>query len=451
LPLRQRTLWALAVMLSLALLLAPALWNGFALLQYDTGGYLAPWYDGRLHISRSVPYGLLLVAGQWPDFWPVLVVQSVLTIWILALILRAHGLGNRPVLLLAVAAVLSFITTLPWLTAILLTDIFAGLGVLALYLLLLRDDTLNNVERCGLLALVAVSAATHSATLIVLLGLLIVAAIVRLADAARIPNTRLARAIAGMLLAGLMVIAANWLVAGRLGWTPGGVALSFGRMLEDGIVKRYLDDHCPDANLRLCADKGHLPRDADDFFWGEGVFDRLGRFDGFGDEMRRMALASLVDYPALQVKSIAGETAKQIAMVETGAGVVNWIWNTYDTIKTDVPAAAPAMLAARQQQHGGIAFARINRFQVPAAWLAMALLPFIAVLAWRRPGDRDIAEFAATATLAILGNALVFGALATAHNRYGARMVWIAALVGLVTAARIVTTRRGAKLPGLPA
>src|SRR5665213_4367124 len=111
LPFRQRALWALAVLLSLALLLAPALWNGFALLQYDTGGYLAPWYDGRLHISRSVPYGLLLVAGQWPDFWPVLVVQSALTIWILALILRAHGLGNRPVLLLAVVAVLCLITT----------------------------------------------------------------------------------------------------------------------------------------------------------------------------------------------------------------------------------------------------------------------------------------------------------------------------------------------------
>ena len=27
------------------MLLAPALWNGFPLLQYDTGGYLARWYE----------------------------------------------------------------------------------------------------------------------------------------------------------------------------------------------------------------------------------------------------------------------------------------------------------------------------------------------------------------------------------------------------------------------
>ena len=125
---RRHALWVLVVLACMALLIAPALWNGFPLLQYDTGGYLAPWYDGRLHINRSAPYGLLLVAGQWPDFWPVLLVQSALTIWVLALTLRAHGLGGRPLLLLGIVTVLSIFTTLPWLTAVLLTDIFSGLG-----------------------------------------------------------------------------------------------------------------------------------------------------------------------------------------------------------------------------------------------------------------------------------------------------------------------------------
>jgi hypothetical protein len=30
------------------ILLAPAIWNRFPLLQYDTGGYLARWYEGYL-------------------------------------------------------------------------------------------------------------------------------------------------------------------------------------------------------------------------------------------------------------------------------------------------------------------------------------------------------------------------------------------------------------------
>ena len=169
-PYRRRALWALVILACVLLLIAPALWNGFALLQYDTGGYLAPWYEGRLEVNRPVPYGLLLVAGQRPDFWPVVIVQAALTVWLLALILRAHGLKDRPWLLFGTVATLCLFTTLPWLTAILLTDIFAGLGVLGLYLLLLRDDALRRGERAGLMALTIYCAAVESRCDAVALG-----------------------------------------------------------------------------------------------------------------------------------------------------------------------------------------------------------------------------------------------------------------------------------------
>jgi hypothetical protein len=272
-PLRDRLTWALALTACVLILIAPAIWNGFPLLQYDTGGYLSPWFEGKLEINRSVPYGLLLVAGRFRDFWPVLIVQSALTVWVLGLTLRVHGLGRRPLLLLGMVAALSVLTTLPFLTAILLTDIFAGLSVLALYLLLMRDDALRRRERITLFVLIAISAATHSGTMVMLLGLIALAVPVWLIDCARIPYARLLRAMSALLIATLMVVAANGAVTGKYGWTPGGYALSFGRMLEDGIVKRYLDDHCPDQTLRLCPYKDALPPDADDFFWGEGVFD----------------------------------------------------------------------------------------------------------------------------------------------------------------------------------
>ena len=76
-------------------------------------------------------------------FWPVVVVQSALAVWVLALTLRAMGLRNRPWLFVAIVAVLSILTTLPWLTSILLTDIFCVIGVLGLYLLLMHADVLN--------------------------------------------------------------------------------------------------------------------------------------------------------------------------------------------------------------------------------------------------------------------------------------------------------------------
>src|ERR1700750_3438279 len=196
----DRALWALAVIVSLALLMAPAIWNGFPLLQWDTGGYLARWYEGTLVTSRAVVYGLILTAGVPLSFWPVLLLQSGLTVWVIALMLRAHGLGRRPMLLMGIIAALSIGTTLPWLTAILLTDIFCGLGVMALYLLLMRNEALSNGERIGLIVLAGFFAPTHSATIAVQVILLGCAGLLWLRDRSRMPFANLRRGAMALVL-----------------------------------------------------------------------------------------------------------------------------------------------------------------------------------------------------------------------------------------------------------
>src|SRR5947208_7533945 len=55
-----------AALVCLVGLLAPALWNGYPLLQYDTGGYLARWYEGYLVPSRSTDAVGTLVTERPP-------------------------------------------------------------------------------------------------------------------------------------------------------------------------------------------------------------------------------------------------------------------------------------------------------------------------------------------------------------------------------------------------
>ncbi|HET7847495.1 MAG TPA: hypothetical protein VFL51_00395 [Pseudolabrys sp.] len=424
------------------LLQAPAIWNGFPLLQWDTGGYLARWYEGTLVPSRAVVYGLILNAGAVIEFWPVVALQAAVTVWVIALILRTHGLGGRPWLLLGIVATLSILTTLPWLTSILLTDIFCGLGVLALYLVVMGGDTLRRWERMALIVLAAVSAATHSATLAVQLAILAAGVVIWPVSRARVPLAGIARGIVALALGAVMVVAADFAVAGRLAWTPGGFALSFGRMLQDGIVARYLNEHCPDPALRLCAYKDRLPRDADVWFWGSELFDRLGRFAGLGPEMQRIALESLADYPGMQLETAALATARQLIDVHTGEGVLNSIWHTYAIIEAHTPWAVPAMRAARQQK-SEISFDALNIVDWPIGLLSMALLPVIFVAASRRKEQAPLGDLAAAVALAILANAFVCGALSNPHDRYGARIVWLASLVVVVAAARLVLERIG--------
>ena len=427
---RRRAVDIAVSLAAMLLLLAPALWNGFPLLQYDSGGYFARWYEGTLEESRSTVYGLFTVALARPNFWPLIVVQAALAVWVVALVLRVHGLG-RPLVLLVTIAALSVATTLPWLADIVLTDIFFGLAVLALHLLVLRNDALARWERVALFVLIAFSAATHNATLAVLLALLAAGLVVALFDRRLVPLADLARGTAALLLGAVMLLGANYLVAKRVAWTPGGIGLTFGRMLQDGIVKRYLDEHCPDPRLRLCDYRDELPTDADVFFWGESVFDRLGRFKGMNEEMRTIVLQSLAAYPWLQLKGAVVATARQLVKVATGYGVNTEIWHTYGMIEHFAPAMLPAMKAARQQR-GELDFAAINRVHVPLALASMVLLIGVIALALRRPRYADLGALAAAAALAILANAFVCGALSNPHDRYGARMVWLAPFILLL-------------------
>jgi len=232
-----------------------------------------------------------------------------------------------------------------------------------------------------------------------------------------------------------MLLGANYIVSKTVAWTPGGYGLAFGRMLQDGIVTRYLDDHCATEQLKLCPYRNELPLDADTFLWGKSVFDKLGRFAGLGDEMRTIVLGSLRDYPAMQAETALRDTARQLVEVGTGEGIVTTLWHTYGIIERYTPSVVPAMRAARQQ-HGEIGFAAINMIDVPVAWAAMALLPVLLLLGAYNAEFADLGRLAATLMLALLGNAAFCGVISDPHDRYGARIVWIGVFAVALAVAR---------------
>jgi hypothetical protein len=232
--------------------------------------------------SRSPVYGLFAVAG-WPlDFWPAVVLQAAGAVWMLALVLRVHGFGDRRFALLGTAAVLTVTTSLPWIADILLTDIFAGTSVLALHLVLFAPGQLHRYERAALMLFVAFASATHSATLAVLVGVVAVAAILRLRYRDVVAASALWTGTGALGLGAAILLMTNFALSGRLAWTPGGYGIVFARMMQDGIVTRYLDDHCPERNLKLCHYRHRLPTSADMFLWSDGPFNELGRFAGLG-------------------------------------------------------------------------------------------------------------------------------------------------------------------------
>jgi hypothetical protein len=427
------SVWIVAILIPL-FLMAPALWNGYPLLQWDTGGYLARWYEGYLVPSRSTVFGLYLHFGEASDFWINLGAQALATLWILHLTLRVLNL-SQPFRLLAISLTLILTTALPWLASLLLTDIFAGLSVLSLFILIAHGERISAIEKFLLFLFTAFAAATHSGTLGVLLGLCMLGFIARPFLREKIAVSGLIQGSLALLAGAAMLLAANFALSGQLAWTPGGSGVAFGRMLQDGIVTRYLNDHCAQEKLKLCPYRNALPPTADDFLWGDSMFNTLGRFQGLGEEMGHIVLRSLEAYPAWQAEAALKATAQQLTLVATGEGTIGWLPHTYGIIEQYIPAQSKSMRAAHQQ-HWDINFAAVNRLHVPVALVSMlAVFAMFALALWRRKFD-DLALLAATVSFALLGNAVICGVISGPHDRYGARLVWIATFTMLLAAAR---------------
>jgi hypothetical protein len=421
----------MAIAMPLALI-APALWNGYPLLEYDTGGYLARWYEGYLVPSRSTAYGIYLHLGEATHFWLNLALQAFAVIWILHAMLRVFGLA-RPVVTAAIVLGLCASTALPVLTSLLLTDIFAGLSVLTWFLLVVHGDRFSKLENRFLFGFTAFAASTHSATFGVLFGLCAAGWMLKPWIPGRLSARGLIQGSLTVVTGAAILLACNWALSGQLAWTPGGTGVAFGRMLQDGLVKRYLDEHCGSENLKLCRYRDSLPPTGDDFLWGGGIFNELGRFEGLGDEMADIAWHSLIAYPAAQAMAALRATAQQLVSVATGEGSDNYLAHTYGIIARYLPRELAIMQAARQQ-HWQFSFGTMNRIDVPVALASQLLLFFIVLGAALRRRLDDVALLAATVALALVGNALLCGVLSGPHDRYGARMVWIATLVVMLAA-----------------
>ena len=129
--------WAICLIVSLAALLAPALWNGYAVTFYDTGGYVDAALGMKLVPGRSLLYGLFLWAGSlgWQSFWGPVLVQALATLWLIRLLLRCHRLPAGPRALVLFCVGLACLTGISWYVGQLQPDILIPLTVAALWLL----------------------------------------------------------------------------------------------------------------------------------------------------------------------------------------------------------------------------------------------------------------------------------------------------------------------------
>ena len=177
----RRLVLPLGVPVLALLFLGVAFWNGFPLMFYDTGAYLAEGLSGAFLVERSPVYSLfLLFAGSSFSLWPVVILQAVMTAYMIALLAVIEVPKLTLAGLVAIGGALMGLTGIGWYVGQVEPDCMTPLLLIGSHLLLFRSARLSAWEYGLVIAITALAVASHPSHLGLIAGLILVGTALRM-------------------------------------------------------------------------------------------------------------------------------------------------------------------------------------------------------------------------------------------------------------------------------
>ena len=464
-PVRGAAARLLGMVILSLMFLSAAIWNGFPLIFYDTGAYVLEGLGHVFLVERAPVYAeLLFLAGGAFSLWPIVVLQALMTSYLILEVARIEVPGLTIWGLSVIGGVLAAATGIDWYVGQVEPDIFTPMVILGSYLLLFRSRELSRTGRVWVTGLTGLAVACHPSHLGLQVGLLIAAALFKWFQHARavLPRMRnigggggrstdkvrrpegvrinLRRGLIGLGAALGIILAGNFVLTGTVFVSRSGSVFVFARLMQDGIVQRLLKDTCPpagDMHWTLCPYRDRLPRNANAWLWGAGSeFHALGGFAGQAqqEEDGHIIAESLKRYPVMHLTTAATDSVQQFLDFKTGDGIEPQLTILVSGFRHLIPAQVPAYLQARQQRNL-LRFKTLNLIHVPVgAMSVLGLLLLLHNVASRRRWDE--ATLPALVLLGLIGNAIICGTFSNPHDRYQSRIIWLPSLVLLLAVAR---------------
>jgi hypothetical protein len=433
---RPEALAALPYALGIALLLWPALYNGFPLIFSDTGTYISQVMERHLGWDRPPFYSLFLYLTGWGrSLWPPVILQALLSVLLISRVRRLVWPRSGAVTDLIVILVLSIATSLPWTAAELIPDIFTPLLVLGLFLLIF-DHRLPRLWRLGLTLSLGAIMTMHLTNLPLYLGLCLTILPLRFFSGGRLPWRHI---VAAPVLAALALMAVNLIGSGQASLSPFGATFYLARLLANGPARQTLATDCPREPWALCGYRNRIGTSADAFLWQpDSPLYQAGGPKALIGQTKQIIARTIAEHPQAVARQAAVDTLRQLILFKSGDGLRPWRATAGATIRRDFPPDAVAAFASGRQACGKpLLPGWLQWVTLTVESLGIAGTAFILILRLcRRSSPSLLAWLAGMVLLALLGNAILTGSLSGPHDRYQSRVMWLPVLVVLLQAGR---------------
>jgi hypothetical protein len=425
-----------AVLLATIAMMWPAFYNRYPMLYPDSLTYIG---DGRLvaraiflhrlsdyYGMRSFIYSLGILPWHWNiTLWPVVAFQSLITAWLIWLVVRSIFKRNVVALYLALTLTLTILTSVGWFACLIMPDLLAPALCLAIYLLIFAPQTLSRIEHIAVILIAWWAIASHASHLILAVWMCLALTAVLLLQQRAIRSTL--KAIAPLawivLAAAISQLTLHSYLYGAPTLNGDRPPFLMGRVIADGPGKTYLQQHCVNLNWAICDSVQNLPDNEDDFFWSDtGIWhtsDRTAQHRILQEEVP-LVLATLRTYPRQQLTKSASNFWQQLTTYYLGA------FDPSDYITADIgnvlPGASPTYLNTRQAKATlpTDAFSTIQQWTVITSLVAIIALT---TFSWRR--SPRLAGLTVVIIFTVIANAFITGVLSGIDDRYQSRVIWL--------------------------
>ena len=421
-------------------LLWVALLNGYPTIFPDTGQYLIRSFTLEVPPYRTIFYSIFMrLTSLGISPWLVVIAQSAITVFVLRQCFNFFfehrtSVTGKSRLFLGFVLALAWGTSLPWSVGQLMPDIFTGLLVLCMFLLL-YDSQLTTETSVILAVVIAISIACHQSHLLISCALLVnIAGLRAFRGARQFWPTRSRKQIGVFvltpILAGALAVASSNRFAG-MGFvlSPGGHMFMLARLFASGMASSFLRQDCKLESLIACKYLDNLPTNEDEFLWWytNPVFKAMGGWVNSKQEANRIIVGAIRYNPGRFLRESIKQTFRQFVSMKPGDGNARYFPFEIEELKKVYPQDIPKLEFTRQWNGGLMKLAnRLSALDAAVFWCSMGGCLLFLAKDWRYAGGAS--KLFIFLLISLLANAFVTASLSQVSDRYQSRVSWLMAL-----------------------
>ena len=429
-------------------LMGVALYNGYPLLDSDSGGYIEQAIYPHLPADDTPFYALFLrVTSLWTSLWFTIAVQCALLAVLLLKYIGRFGRQEVVPALFSVAAILSF-TGVCWVSAYLLPMVFTGILLLAILLYLSHNNS-RRWSQGMLAAIILFAIAQHTSHCLIVFLFAVVMLARGLLARHRALVLRSAQLMGMAMFFWVIMCTINLKKGHGFVYSRSSHVFMMARLSENGILGDYFSRSKTSVKFSLHNYRNELPEYATEFLWAHNSpLYQTGGWDS--SQAQYQAIISDIFTTPRYFWMFAGKsvvaTGRQLVQVQPPDVIPSMQKGTvpYDKVATYFADELRTYVTTMQNnnvlQSGECSYVYYLFFIISSMWV---------LLMYGKVITQQVAFIYSCIFLFLVVNAWVTGALVTVSYRHQFRIFWILPATNLLVLMKYYFGRRaGAIDPG---